>query len=70
MSKKKLKLEKQETHYTVQLDVSEYDYLNVVEDVEGRIKISFRDQRWRTVADTVRLLMEIVDLLNTKPSKP
>lgn len=66
---KKLKLEKQETTYYAVLDVSKYDHLEVVEDIEGRITIAFNDKRWRTVEDTIKVLEEIIQILKTKPIK-
>jgi hypothetical protein len=51
---------KTETHYHIPLRASEYDYLDVVEDTQGRIKISILDTRWRTPGETVSLLREII----------
>lgn len=58
-----MKLEKVETHYNLQLKASEYDYLNVVVNTSGRMKIKFLDERWRTSQETIEMLKEIIDTL-------
>lgn len=55
-----MKIEKIETTYHAQLKASEYDYLEVVEDMEKRIKIKFFDERWRTKEETILMLQEII----------
>lgn len=60
-----LELEKTEIHYRATLKASEYDYLEVISDGEGRIQIKFLDTRWRTTKETAKMLKEIVDLLTT-----
>ena len=60
-----MKIEKAETTYRASLDVSEYDYLEVVQALDGRITIKFLDQRWRTVPDTIKMLEEIITELKT-----
>lgn len=61
--KKKLKLIKHETVYRVELDVSQYDYLEVTQAQDGRITIKFLEQRWRTPNETIQMLEEICSLL-------
>ena len=58
-----MKIEKTETHYQIQLKVSEYDYLKVVADTSGRITINFLDTRWRTPQETIDMLKEIIGVL-------
>lgn len=62
---KKLKIEKSETHYRVQLDVSNYDFLEVVQGLDKRITIRFLDSRWRSVDETVEMLKEIIESLSS-----
>ena len=60
----KFTIKKSATEYEImKLTLSEYDWLKVIEDDEGRIKISWLEQRWRTVSDTQKMLNEIVNLL-------
>ena len=59
------KLEKIETKYTVQLDASDYDFLEVVQDVDNNITIKFLDTRWRTIPETISMLEEIIKNLKT-----
>lgn len=58
-----MKLQKVETKYHTQLKVSDYDFLEVVEDTEGQITIKFLDTRWRTKKETIEMLKEVIDLL-------
>jgi len=60
-----MKIEKAETTYRIQLKASEYDYLEVVEDMNKRITIKFLDTRWRTVKETTKMLEEIIEQLKT-----
>lgn len=60
-----MEIEKVETTYRVQLNASEYDFLEVVQDEEGRITIKFLDTRWRTVEETIKMLAEISENLKT-----
>lgn len=67
--KKKLKLIKHETVYRVELDISQYDYLEVTQAQDGRITVKFLEQRWRTPIETILLLKEICSLLeNINPT--
>lgn len=54
------------TNYSIPLKASEHDYLEVeVEEGEqGRIRVKFLDQRWRTKKETVALLKEIINYLS------
>lgn len=70
---KRLRVEKSETHYRVELDASEYDFLEVVMAQDERITIKFLDTRWRTVEETTSMLREIIEALEgfgttTKPN--
>ena len=56
-------IEKTETHYHLQLKASEYDFLDIIEGNDGRIKISFLDSRWRSIEETTKMLKEIIDAL-------
>ena len=58
-----MKIEKTETHYQVQLKASEYDFLEVVADMQGRITIKFLETRWRTPNETINMLKEIIGAL-------
>lgn len=62
---KKLQIQKAETTYRIDLDVSSYDFLEVVQALDKRITIKFLDTRWRTVEDTIELLEEIIGQLKT-----
>lgn len=62
-----MKIEKIETKYSAQLKSSAYDFLEVVQDMDGRITIKFLDTRWRTVEETILLLKEIAEHLATLP---
>ena len=62
-----MKIEKVETTYHMQLKASEYDFLEVVQDMEGRITVKFLDTRWRTVKETIALFEEIAKNLKTIP---
>jgi len=59
-----MKIEKTETHYHCQLSASEYDFLEVVADTQGRIRISFLDTRWRTPETTIKVLKEIEGIIS------
>lgn len=60
-----LKIEKTETTYQMQLHASEYDFLEVVEDIDKRITIKFLDSRWRTKEKTISMLQEIIEALKS-----
>lgn len=60
-----MKIEKAETTYRASLNVSEYDYLEVVKAEDDRITIKFLDTRWRTIPETIKMLEEIVKNLKT-----
>ena len=60
-----MKIEKVETTYRVQLEASEYDYLEVVQDSDKRITIKFLDTRWRSIEETIKMLAKIIDQLKT-----
>ncbi len=65
---KKLGIEKSETHYRVGLDVSDYDFLEVIQDdLDKRITIKFLDTRWRTTKQTIKMLEEVIDVLKNNP---
>jgi len=53
-------MKKTETHYHHDLSMTEYDFLDVVEDTEGRITVKFLDTRWRTKAETIAVFKEII----------
>lgn len=56
-------LKKTTTNYHAQLKASEYDYLEVTSDDEGRIKIKFLEERWRTPEETAVMLEEVIHLI-------
>lgn len=60
-----MKIEKVETTYRVQLNASEYDFLEVVEDMDKRITVKFLDARWRTKEESISMFEEIVAVLKT-----
>lgn len=62
---KKLQIQKAETTYRIDLGVSSYDFLEVVQALDKRITIKFLETRWRTVEDTIELLEEIIGQLKT-----
>jgi hypothetical protein len=57
-----------EKHYHEELEASEYDFLDVTEDIEGRIKVSFLESRWRTKEETIALFKECIKHLSDMPS--
>ncbi len=62
-----MKIEKAETTYRVELNASEYDFLEVVQDMEGRITAKFLETRWRTIPETISMFEEIIAALKTIP---
>ena len=58
-----MKIQKTTTKYWAQLKASDYDTLEVEEDLEGRITIKFLETRWRTKKETIDMLNELIDLL-------
>ena len=60
-----MKIEKIETTYHVQLEASDYDFLEVVQSEDKRITIKFLDTRWRTIPQTISILEEIIENLKT-----
>lgn len=60
-----MKIEKKETTYWAQLNASEYDFLEVVEDMDKRITIKFLDTRWRTKEETISVFEEIIKALKS-----
>lgn len=58
-----MKIEKIETHYRVNLNVSEYDFLEIISNTQGRITIKFLESRWRTPKETIKLLKEIINTI-------
>ncbi len=65
MEKKTLRIIEQSKVYHMELDASEYDFLEVVEGENRRITIKFLDTRWRTIPETVSMLEEIIAALKT-----
>ena len=63
MSKIHPKLTLSEAHYYSRLKTSEYDFLEVVLDEAGRMKIKFLDERWREKKELVKVLEEIIGLI-------
>lgn len=58
-------IEKVETTYHAQLKASDYDTLEVVQDMDKRITVKFLDTRWRTIPETIALFQEIIAALKT-----
>ena len=58
-------MKKETTKYSAQLKASEYDFLEVEEDEEGRITCKFLDTRWRTKKETVAVLKEVIAQIET-----
>lgn len=54
-------MKKIETHYHVDLSTSEYDPLDIVQSAyDNRITIKMNEGRWRTKAETIAVLQEII----------
>ena len=60
-----MKIQKVETTYHVNLNVSDYDSLEVIQATDSRITIKFLEQRWRTIDETVKMLKEVIKNLKT-----
>ena len=43
------------------LKASEYDFLEVEQDIEGRITCKFLDTRWRTKEETIAHIKEAIE---------
>lgn len=50
-------------YYTHDVDGSEYDFLEVIRDTENRIKIKFHDERWRTIEETEKVLLGMIEAI-------
>lgn len=55
---------KTSTTYNISLKASPYDFLEVVQGTDGRITIKFLDTRWRTRAETIAMLKEVIEHLS------
>ena len=62
-----MELIKSETTYRASLKASEYDFLEVVQAVDGRITVKFLDTRWRSTEETIAVFQEIIAELKRIP---